>query len=80
MKSVWTKGLTAEEKKRRETEFKQAEEILKVLTEILNKKELDALRAAKPDHMDAGWPFKAADANGYMRAVQEIKSIIEVTP
>ena len=77
MKAVWTKGLKSKEQKEtRQNELNAAKPILELLDGILDEKELDALRATKPDHMDSGWPYKCADINGYLRAVQEIKKII----
>lgn len=76
MKSVWTKGLDAKGKAKREKEMRAAKPILEALKSILDHKEREALKAKKPDFLDAGWPHKAADANGYARAVQEIKTII----
>jgi len=77
MKVVWTKGLkTEEEKEKRAQALLNAKEVLDILYGILEDKELNALRAAKPDFIDSGWPYRAADINGYLRAVQEIKKII----
>ena len=67
---------TQKEKANRKQELKSAEPILELLMEMLNHKEVEALKATKPDMIDSGWPYKAADANGYIRAVQEIKTII----
>jgi hypothetical protein len=78
MKSVWTKGLkTKEEKEKRQLQLTQARDILDTLTKVLEDKELEALRATKPDLMDSGWPYRCADTNGYLRAVQEIKNILK---
>lgn len=77
MKAVWTKGLSEEEKEKRQEELKRAQPILDVLYKVLERKELDTLRATRPDYIDAGWPYRAADINGYLRAVQEIKTILE---
>ena len=76
MKSVWTKGLDAKQKTARERDLRVAKPILDALTSILDHKERDAQRAKKPDLVDTAWPYKAADNNGYLRAVQEIKQII----
>ncbi len=78
MKAVWTKGLkTKEEKQKRQNELNAAKPILDTLTEVLEEKELKALKATKPDFIDQGWPYRAADINGYLRAVQEIKNILK---
>ena len=77
MKTVWTKGLNDEEKKIRQEKVKQAREVLDILTEMLDHKEAQARKALKPNLMDAGWPYFAADNNGYIRAVQEIKTILQ---
>ncbi len=77
MKAVWTKGLKTGEKSKREEQFKQAREILDTLIEVLEDKERKARKAVRPDYISGGWPYQAADNNGYIRAVQEIKTILE---
>ena len=78
MKAVWTKGLkTKEEKEKRKLQLAQAKDLFDILLVELDKKEIDARAARKPDYIDAGWPFVAADSNGYIRAVQEIKNLIK---
>ncbi len=76
MKIIWTKGLEPENKKKFEEELKQAGTVLATLDRILKEKEDKAREAFKPDEIDAGWPHKAADSNGYIRALQEIRKII----
>lgn len=76
MKIIWTKGLDPEKKKKFEQELKKSETVLATLDRILSEKENKAREALKPDMIDAGWPHRAADNNGYTRALQEIRSII----
>lgn len=76
MKMIWTKGMEPENKKKFEQELKQAQTVLATLDRILKEKENKAREAFKPDEIDAGWPHKAADSNGYIRALQEIRKII----
>jgi hypothetical protein len=76
MKVIWTKGLDPDKKKKFEQELKKAETVLATLDRILREKENKAREALKPDEIDAGWPHRAADNNGYTRALQEIRSII----
>ena len=76
MKSVWTKGLDKDGKAKREKEMRAGKPILAALESILDHKERNAQAAKKPDFVDNAWPYKAADTNGYLRAVQEIKAII----
>ena len=78
MKAVWTKGLkTKEEKEKRKLQLTQAKDLFDILLVELDKKEIDARAAREPDYIDAGWPYAAADANGYIRAVQELKKLIQ---
>jgi len=76
IKVLWTKGLSAEEKEKLQEEVKRAQGVLGRLDAILEHKLNDVHKASKPDYLDAGWPYKAADRNGYERAIQEIRSII----
>lgn len=77
MKAIWTKGLSGTDKKQVEDEFARAEAAMSRLLDILGEKELKAMRATSPDWIDAGWPYKAADLNGYLRALQEVKTLIK---
>ena len=75
MKTIWTKGLDDEQKEKVEAEFKRAEPAMARLKDIIVEKEHKARRA--DDYVDSSWPYKAADRNGYIRALQEVKTLIE---
>lgn len=78
MKTVWTKGLTSEEEiEQRKEALAKAKYVLGLLDKMLDEKKHKALSAVSPDHMDSGWPYRCADINGYLRAVEEIKSLIQ---
>lgn len=73
MKSVWTRDLEDQEKKKLQAAFNDADYLLKRLDKILGDKETQANKAFVPD---AAWPYVSADNNGYRRAIQEVRKII----
>ncbi len=57
-------------------ELRAARPALEKLAEILEEKKRDAFLGHKLDFLDAGWPYKSADMNGYHRALDEIQKLI----
>lgn len=57
-------------------ELRAARPALEKLDIILQQKKLDGMSGCKPDFIDAGWPYRAADLNGYLRALEEIQTLI----
>ena len=76
IKVLWTKNLSAQEKEELQSEIQQARNVLLRLDAILEHKLNDVQKAEKVDFIDSAWPYKAADRNGYERAIQEIRNII----
>ncbi len=71
---AWTKGRTDPDAIK--AKLKSSKDILDLLKEILQDKKIKASHGVQPDFLDAGWPMKAADLNGYLRALEEIEKII----
>jgi hypothetical protein len=79
MKTVWTKGVKAEDVELMEREFKEARALRKRLKELLEEK-LNTKRTekrSKDGYANPNWAYFQADAIGYERAITEILSIIE---
>jgi hypothetical protein len=57
-------------------QLSSSKDILEILDQIIEDKKLVASSGRKPDFLDAGWPYKAADINGYLRALEEIQNLI----
>ncbi len=57
-------------------ELMAARPALERLNVLLQEKRIKASRGHQPDFLDAGWPAKAADVNGYFRALDEIEKLI----
>ena len=53
-----------------------ARPVLERLDKIIQEKRIKASHGNQPDFLDAGWPYKAADMNGYFRALDEIQKLI----
>lgn len=70
---AWIKGRDAESVK---AKLKSSKDVLEILDQIITDKKLLASVGKKPDFVDAGWPYKAADQNGYLRALDEIQNLI----
>lgn len=56
--------------------LKSSKDILDILDEIIVAKKLKASSGCKPDWIDSAWPYRAADLNGYLRALEEIQRLL----
>lgn len=77
MKAVLTKGLTPDERKQLEQEWKAAQPALRVLDRVLADKEAKARKPENTDVVDVGTPYRITEKNGYLRAISEVRTIIE---
>ena len=57
-------------------QLKSSKDILEILDQIIEDKKVKAFEATEPDFIDAGWPYRSADANGYIRALEDIQKLI----
>jgi len=81
MKTAWTQHLkTQEEKDRFHNSVIGSRLVLERLATILTEKEKGAERVIQSlsSYDSPSWSFKAADNNGYSRAIAEIKSLINL--
>ena len=80
MKTVWLKGVKPEHKDERRTQVITAENAFKVLTGILEDKirEKETERNSTDCYGLPSYPYYQADASGYIRAMREIQSIIDL--
>jgi len=69
----WLKDRDPEEAK---AELLAARPALEALRTIIEEKRIHASHGNQPDFLDAGWPYKAADINGYFRALDDIEKLI----
>ncbi len=70
----WLKD--SDDKESVKAELRAARPILEKLEQIIQEKKAYASLGHKPDFLDAGWPYKSADTNGYQRALDEIQKLI----
>lgn len=79
MQSRWYSSLPKAEQE----EFKKlvlgSQKVLDKLKEICYNTIQSGVQAPKADYDSPSWAFKQADANGYMRAYQEIYDLLNVT-
>jgi hypothetical protein len=78
MKTVWTKGLTEEQKTELRKDFVGSVILRRRLKELLEEK-IKTTRTgttSKDAYEKPAWPFIQADAIGYERALNEIISLI----
>lgn len=80
MKTVWYKDCTEEYKQERRAQVVSAANAFKVLTEILETKiRIKEGERNAPDRFELpAYPFYQADASGYIRALREVQSIIDL--
>lgn len=78
MKTVWTKGLNAQEKEEMTNSFVSSAHARVRLYQIIEEKIEVKRRAnvAEERYESPGWAYQQADAVGYERALREILSII----
>lgn len=66
--------------KKDHAEFRQkwasARQVLEVLKQAIEKKELEKRKGKAEDYDKPSWAYYAADKNGYLRAVEEIKNLL----
>lgn len=72
--AAWIKGRKDPDSVKAKLE--SAKDVLEILDQIILDKKLTASSGCKPDFIDAGWPYRAADLNGYLRALEEIQKLI----
>lgn len=79
MKTVWTAGLSEEQKRIVTQEFKGSPAMRDRLTEMIQTKINSAFTESrsKDGYSDPSWAYKQADFLGYMRGLQEILKLIE---
>jgi hypothetical protein len=71
---AWTKG--HKDPNSVKAKLKSAQDVFEILDRIIEDKKAKASKGNPPDFIDAGWPYKAADQNGYIRAMNEIQNLI----
>jgi hypothetical protein len=79
MKTVWTKGLKAEEKSDVKVAFERGAFLRERLSFVIQDKmdAADRVSLAKEGYDCANWAYKQADNVGYRRAMQEILALLE---
>lgn len=79
MKTVWTNGLTPDNKEDMRNAFKASGRLRERLTQIIEDKinAANKVRITKDLYDQANWAYLQADAVGYERALQEVISLIE---
>lgn len=79
MRTVWTKGLTEEQKVEMEREFIEASLFKNRLALIISEKRETRIKEAtsKSDYENASWAYKQADHIGFLRALDEILALLQ---
>lgn len=79
MKKSWTAGASPEEKKRTEAEYSSAVALRAKLTELLEKDIALTVKEgrSKGPYSSPNWALLQADANGYLRALDHVISLIK---
>lgn len=79
MKTVLTNGLSPEKKEELRSIFKASGFLRERLVQLLEDKARSARKASesKEAYEVAHWPYLQADRNGYVRALEEIQSLLK---
>ena len=68
----WTKGLTADEVDNVEKTLQNSKRLLARLAEVVNNKINETDRVSTNDYDSPSWAYKAADREGYIRALKYV--------
>ena len=68
----WAKGLNTEDAERLETTLKNSKTLLTRLAEVVKNKIEETDRVSTHDYDSPSWAYKAADREGYIRALKYI--------
>ena len=79
MKVNWTKGLSGEKKRDVQLEYASSAILRERLATLLKEKQDAAQKAiiSKDAYDSPNWAYKQADHTGYLRALEEVKSLLE---
>lgn len=77
MISDWTKHLQGTDKERFKNSVYGSKSVLERLDELLTEYEKDLARG-EIDYDKPNWEYRQADANGYRRCIQKIKTLINL--
>jgi hypothetical protein len=76
----WFKGLTDEDKDRLETTLKNSKFLLNRLHTVIENKIKEVSRVPTNDYDSPSWPYKAADREGYVRALNDLLLLTKENP
>lgn len=79
MKTIWTNGLTPERKEELRSAFNASGYLRERLQELAQNK-INAARKSsisKDAYDSPNWGYLQADTNGYIRALEEIQSLLQ---
>lgn len=78
MKLNWTKGLSGEAKRDIQLEYASSSNLRKRLEVLLREKQASSQKAiiSKESYDSPNWAYKQADNVGYLRALEEVISIL----
>lgn len=79
MKISWTKGLSGEEKKDILQEYASSSHLRQRLELLLREKQMLSQKAiiSKESYDSPNWAYKQADNVGYLRAMEEVISLLQ---
>ena len=77
MISDWTKHLKDADKTRFKNSIYGSKAVLERLDDLLTEYEKDLVRT-EVDYNSPNWDYRQADANGYRRCLQKIKTLINL--
>lgn len=78
MKLNWTKGLSGDAKRDIQIEYASSSNLRKRLEVLLREKQSSSQKAiiSKDGYDSPNWAYKQADHTGYLRALEEVISIL----
>lgn len=78
MKTIWTKGLNAEQIVQLKQDFVGGALLRERLSKLLEEKQDSSVKRSRSEdgYSNPNWAYQQADARGYERAISEVISLI----
>lgn len=78
MKNIWFKGLTGQDKQKRQEIVLSNKIVLDILKEILYNRVREVEKSSLDDYESPSWAYRQADKNGQLRTLKEVIQYLEV--
>ena len=78
MQARWLKNIPIEEHEDFRKRLNSVQDVLEVLDQLLLESECSVEIARLADYTSASWAYEQADRNGYIRAMREVRKLLDL--